>query len=170
MAFVDELREAGPAVHLYPQDEVGLIDLRFLDEHRLGAAVYACGPEPMLAAVTERHSQHWPTETLHVERFSAPARDATSTDDTPFELVLARTGHSVIVEPGVSVLESMTRAGVSVEADCREGVCGTCEQTVLEGTVDHRDFVLTAHERNEDRSMMVCVSRCTRSSARHRCL
>ena len=37
---------------------------------------------------------------------------------------------------------------------------GTCEATVLEGEVEHRDFVLSPEERAEQRRMMVCVSRC----------
>jgi ferredoxin len=40
-----------------------------------------------------------------------------------------------------------------------EGVCGTCECAVLEGTPDHRDSVLTDEEQGAGALMMICVSR-----------
>jgi ferredoxin len=53
----------------------------------------------------------------------------------------------------------MRAAGVSVLGSCLEGICGTCEQTVLDGEVDHRDSVLDDEEREANDCMMVCVSR-----------
>ena len=44
-------------------------------------------------------------------------------------------------------------------SDCREGICGTCEVKVIEGEVDHRDFVLSEPEKAANSCMMVCVSR-----------
>jgi ferredoxin len=49
---------------------------------------------------------------------------------------------------------------VSTLASCREGVCGTCEASVLEGVPDHRDSVLSDAERESSEFMMICVSRC----------
>jgi ferredoxin len=57
------------------------------------------------------------------------------------------------------VLEVLREAGVDVLSDCEEGICGSCETGVLEGEVEHRDFVLTAQERAANDCMMVCVSR-----------
>ena len=42
---------------------------------------------------------------------------------------------------------------------CREGNCGTCETDITFGEADHRDEVLTAEEKAEQFSMMICVSR-----------
>jgi ferredoxin len=53
----------------------------------------------------------------------------------------------------------MRAAGVEVLTDCEEGICGSCETHVLEGEVEHRDFVLTSQERERMDCMMVCVSR-----------
>jgi ferredoxin len=50
-------------------------------------------------------------------------------------------------------------AGVELEYSCREGICGTCETTVIEGSVDHRDSILMPEEKEANDSMMVCVSR-----------
>jgi hypothetical protein len=38
---------------------------------------------------------------------------------------------------------------------------GTCETPVINGTVDHRDSVLTPEEQSENSCIMVCVSRAT---------
>jgi ferredoxin len=57
------------------------------------------------------------------------------------------------------VLTAVEQAGVSVPSSCREGTCGTCETTVLAGTPDHRDSVLTDDERAAGELMLICVSR-----------
>lgn len=44
-------------------------------------------------------------------------------------------------------------------SSCAEGTCGTCETAVLEGRPDHRDSILTDAEREESRTMFLCVSR-----------
>lgn len=75
-----------------------------------------------------------------------------------FEVELAKTGVTVTVPPGTSVLEAVEEAGVKVPTSCREGTCGTCETDVLEGVVDHRDSVLTSEEQAVHDTMMVCVS------------
>ena len=56
-------------------------------------------------------------------------------------------------------LDRLEDAGVSVLGSCLEGICGTCEAAVIEGTPDHRDSVLSAEEQACDDAMMLCVSR-----------
>jgi ferredoxin len=56
-------------------------------------------------------------------------------------------------------LEAVERSGLSPAFSCREGICGTCETAVLGGRPDHRDAVLSASEKAEGRTMMICVSR-----------
>jgi ferredoxin len=41
---------------------------------------------------------------------------------------------------------------------CLEGICGTCEATVLAGTPDHRDSILTGAERASGGIILTCVS------------
>ncbi|GAB3322811.1 PDR/VanB family oxidoreductase [Geodermatophilus aquaeductus] len=158
MAFLDELAAYGDRVLVRPQDETGLLDLAgFLGAPRAGVRVYACGPAPLLAAM-EAACADWPPYTLRTERFvavdgGAPART------TPFEVELARTGTTVTVDPGTSVLDALGRVGVEVLSSCRRGVCGNCETTVLAGRPDHRDALLDDDERAADDCMYVCVSR-----------
>jgi vanillate O-demethylase ferredoxin subunit len=82
-----------------------------------------------------------------------------SPDDKPFEVRLAKSGRTVIVPAGCSILEALTRAGVAVASSCGDGICGSCETRVLAGRPLHRDHVLTDSERARGDRMMVCVSR-----------
>jgi ferredoxin len=157
MAFVDELESLGERVTVVPQDSHGLIGLDLaLGTPRFGTAVYACGPGPLLRAV-ERACRSWPPGSLHVERFHAVAPEGD--DDQPFEVVARRSGVTVTVYPGTSVLDALGDQGVVIATSCGEGVCGTCETKVVEGDVDHRDAVLTEAERAAGTVMMVCCSR-----------
>jgi len=161
MAFLDELARYGDKVSLVPQDEAGLLDLAtILGQPREDTLVYCCGPEPLLAAVEERCGTGWPGRALHVERFAAKAAEAPVGGERSFELVLAGSGLTLTVPPDKSVFTVIEEAGVSVLGSCHEGICGTCEQVVLEGDVDHRDSVLSESERAANDAMMVCVSRC----------
>ena len=158
MAFTDELARYGPKVELCPQDETGLLDLdAILGEPQPGTKVYCCGPEALLLAVEERCTR-WPGDALRVERFR-PRRDSDGTEDSTFLVELASSGRTIEVPPNVSILDALEKAGVQVLYSCREGTCGTCETTVLEGEPDHRDSVLTPQERASNEFMMICVSR-----------
>jgi len=160
MAFVDELARYGARVTLAPQDEVGLLDLDgLLGAPAAGTLVYCCGPEPLLAAVEARCAS-WPSGALHLERFAAKEAAAPAAGERAFELVLARSGLTLTVPPERTVFDVIQDAGVSILGSCHEGICGTCEQVVLEGDVDHRDSILSEDEQAANETMMVCVSRC----------
>ena len=158
MAFLDELAAYGDRVLVAPQDEVGLLDLRsFLREPRAGVRVYCCGPAPLLGAI-EAVCADWPPYTLRTERFVA-AEQGPPALTTPFEVHLRRSGTTVTVTPDVSVLEAVAGAGIDVLSSCRQGICGTCETTVLAGVPDHRDSLLDDDERAAGDCMYICVSR-----------
>ncbi|EHR51833.1 flavodoxin reductase family protein [Saccharomonospora marina XMU15] len=159
MAFLEELERYGERVRVWPQDEHGLLDLpAILGELESGTLVYCCGPASLLDAVQE-HCRELPPKTLHVERFTASERRDGGEDDRPFEVECAASGLTVTVPAGVSILDSLARAGVEVPSSCTEGVCATCETVVLDGEPDHRDSVLSEEEREEGEVMMICVSR-----------
>ena len=63
------------------------------------------------------------------------------------------------VTPDTTVLEAVARVGVEVLSSCRQGVCGTCETTVVAGEPDHRDALLDDQERQAGDCMFICVSR-----------
>ena len=159
MAFTQELARYGDRVTIVPEDESGLLDLAsVLDGLSPDTLVYCCGPGPLLDAVEAR----CPAGSLRVERFRPKEADADAPaeGEAEFEVVLARSGRTVVVPPGVSVLDAVRAAGVEVLYSCTEGTCGTCETEVVEGAPDHRDSVLTEEERAAGETMLICVSRC----------
>jgi ferredoxin-NADP reductase len=159
MAFTTELAGYGERVTLWPQDTHGLLDLDgLLATPRPGTLVYACGPEPLLAAVEQR-TEAWPAGSLHLERFAAPVVERDLAADDAVEVVLAESGRTVLVPADRAILDVLLEEGVDVLHDCQEGICGSCEVKVIEGEVDHRDFVLSKPEQAANSCMMVCVSR-----------
>lgn len=159
LAFTDELAQYGDRVTVWPQDTHGLLDLDgLLGSPRQDTLVYCCGPEPLLVAVEERMAA-WPLGSLHLERFSAPVVERDPADEHSLEVVLAESGCTLSVPQDRSILDVLLDEGVDVLSDCREGICGTCEVKVVEGKVDHRDYVLSEPEQAANNCMMVCVSR-----------
>jgi ferredoxin-NADP reductase len=110
------------------------------------AAVYCCGPEGLMAAVEERFPA------VHLERF-APRPSAGGA----FEVELRRSGRTLTVSADSTVLAAVRAQLPDTAYSCEQGFCGTCQQRVLEGEVDHRDELLTDAERSD--SMLICVSR-----------
>ena len=51
----------------------------------------------------------------------------------------------------------LTDAGVAIDVKCSDGLCGVCKCTLLSGDVEHRDFVLSAAQRNS--GVILCQSR-----------
>jgi vanillate O-demethylase ferredoxin subunit len=119
-----------------------------------GAHYYCCGPLGMLAAFDEA-TRGYPPERVHTEYFSAPEPIATGGG---FAVRLAKSGKLVPVKSGCTILDAVLAEGVEVSYSCREGVCGTCETTVIGGTPDHRDLVLSKAEHAANKSMMICCS------------
>ncbi|WP_432534388.1 PDR/VanB family oxidoreductase [Kineococcus arenarius] len=158
MAFLAELAPHGDRVRVHARDEAPRPDVEALVRQAPPAAkVYCCGPAEMVAAV-ERAAAGRPPGSVRTERFTAPQRPAPVRDGS-FEVVLARSGRSVTVDPSTSVVQALERVGVRVLTSCGQGLCGTCETGVLEGRPDHRDSVLEPAERAADDCMLVCVSR-----------
>jgi ferredoxin-NADP reductase len=161
MAFLDELAAYGDRVRIVPQDECGLLPLAsFLGEPRADTRVYCCGPAPLLAAI-EAACAPWPAHTLRTERFVAQEQ-AAPVRGGAFTVELARSARRVTVTPDRTVLDAVHAAGVDVLSSCRQGTCGTCETTVLDGIPDHRDSLLDDDDRAVGDCMYICVSRsCT---------
>jgi ferredoxin len=83
-------------------------------------------------------------------------------DDRSFEVVCVRSGVTLTVPAGRSILSVAQERGLDVLWWCDEGICGTCETEVLQGLPDHRDSLLTEEERAASRTMLICVSGCRR--------
>jgi ferredoxin-NADP reductase len=161
MAFLDRLSALpGGRLEVVPQDELGLPDLaRSFAAAPAGAAAYCCGPAGMLTAVTEVGATIRPDVAVRLERFEARADRAAGDGDHSFEVELARSGLTIEVPAGVSVLDAVRARIPGVMSNCEQGICSSCETAVLAGTPDHRDSVLTPKEKAANRYMMICVSR-----------
>lgn len=151
MPFLGEL-PAGSEIRT--DDEFGIPDIpATLAAAPPGAAVYVCGPPPVLEAAQRSFFTLNPTGSLHTERFSAPP----IVDGREFDLTLAASGRQVRVGATESALDAIRRVHPDAAFSCRQGFCGTCKTKVLAGDIDHRDRTLTDAERPGH--MLPCVSR-----------
>ncbi|WP_280425758.1 PDR/VanB family oxidoreductase [Nocardia carnea] len=151
MPFLGELPTGA---EIRPDDEFGTPDIpAILAAAPPGAAVYVCGPPPVLEAAQRSFFTLNPTGSLHTERFSAPP----IVDGREFDLTLAASGRQVRVGAAESTLDAIRRIRPDAVFSCRQGFCGTCKTKVLAGDIDHRDRTLTDAERPGH--MLPCVSR-----------
>jgi vanillate O-demethylase ferredoxin subunit len=75
-----------------------------------------------------------------------------------FVVVLARTGREFFIPEGHSILQALLDEGIDVAYSCELGICGCCEQRVIAGVPEHRDYVLTDEEQAaNDRVMIRCA-------------
>ena len=127
-----------------------------LTTQSLGTHLYVCGPTAFMDAVLDQARElGWPEARLHSEAFGAAELD----DGEPFTVNLVRSGLKLDVPSGVSLLETLEKAGKTIPNMCRKGICGECVLPVLRGTPQHRDLYLTEQEKAENTTMMCCVSR-----------
>lgn len=166
-AFVDAITALaaakGIAVTWHFDEEKGAPpDLAaMLADKGAGSHFYCCGPTAMLDSF-EKGCEALGYAHAHIERFSA-TQTAVPAAVEACTVECARSGTRVEVPPGKSILDSLIEAGLNPEHSCKEGVCGACETAVLQaGEIEHHDSILTALERQSSRTMMICVSRCTR--------
>lgn len=160
-AHLQDLRElAGDRIRLVEATTVeetrSALDA-LLAQQPFGTHAYACGPVAMLDAYEEAAlAAGWPGGRVHLERFVAPELDP----GTPFTAKVTSTGREIEVPSGVSLLDALVGAGVPVSYLCRQGVCGECRIPVRTAeALEHRDFVLTAEEKEAAAHLMACVSR-----------
>ncbi|QBE66776.1 PDR/VanB family oxidoreductase [Pseudoduganella lutea] len=119
-----------------------------------GTHVYACGPAPFMAAVTERAAARFGADCVHTESFGAIAPAG---GDRAFVLRLLQSDREIAVPADRTALACLQDAGIDVASSCEVGVCGTCMTRVREGQADHRDSYLTTAERES--CFLPCVSR-----------
>ncbi len=165
MAFRTRLGRLGDRVKLLAEDRDGRPDLeQIVRQLPEGGLVYVCGPLALLRAVqAAAELVHGPDQDIvRFELFSRAGvepPEAAALDADNYELVLAKSGHTLRLAPEANILDVVLALGVEVENDCRDGICGSCITRVLTGTVDHRDLVLTKKERAAMNQMLICCSK-----------
>ena len=162
-AFVDEIASCVNQhfkLNLYFDNEnqgpPNLAEL--LSKYQSTAHFYCCGPIPMLNAF-ERTCETLGYKNTHLERFTANISTSTTTG-IGYEVELKRSEKIIKIVPGQSILDGLIENGVSVDYSCKEGVCGSCETSIVSGEVEHLDGILTKSEKAANKSMMICVSYC----------
>ncbi|MNO59267.1 Phenoxybenzoate dioxygenase subunit beta [compost metagenome] len=160
-AYLEHLPRGGELVFHADDEMLGYPDLEsFISRADQSDHVYCCGPSPLMDAVRSVSLRHLPGSQVHFELFSVPTcADADRGTDRSFVVELAQSQMELTVPAHKSILEVLEAAGVLAPFSCREGLCRTCECSVLEGEIEHRDYVLSDEERASNKVILQCVSR-----------
>lgn len=117
--------------------------------------IYCCGPATMIDELDSLADQLG-NERVFVERFQADVPD--TSDNEGFTVVLAKSGQEIPVLPGVTILDALRDEGIDVMYSCEQGICGACEQRVVDGTPEHHDSVASAETHRQNGTIMICCS------------
>lgn len=160
MAYVPDLRGllADDLIVHCDDEQGGPLDVdAILEQSGASSHVYVCGPKALLDAVlVKSQARGWSSDRIHFELFSAQMPEV---GDQPIELTLARSGRTLVVPADQSILDCLIENGCDPLYDCKRGECGVCGIGVVEGDVDHRDYVLSELERRSNTVIQICVSR-----------
>ncbi|MDF0532614.1 FAD-binding oxidoreductase [Tsukamurella sp. 8F] len=120
----------------------------------LGDAAFACGPAPLLAAVSQHYADRGAADLLAIEEFTPPATVAADADATG---TLTFTESSATAEnDGRSILDQAESAGLFPESGCRMGICFSCTAVRKAGCTKN---LLTGETDSEpDQHIQLCVS------------
>lgn len=160
-AFLGELGSAAFAsrLHTHFDDEATeqKLDLNtVLGSPQAGVHVYVCGPAGFMDwVIAEALQAGYADDHVHREYFQVEV-DASGAG---FEVVAQRSGKTVQVAEGQSIVDALSAVGIKIEVSCEQGVCGTCLCDVIEGEPDHRDVYLTDDEKSANDQILVCCSR-----------
>lgn len=112
-----------------------------------GYQSFICGPAPFMALVKETLSEAGiPRDHIHVEVFQSldgdpfaeVAVEAVPDDGQASDAEIAIDGRVYHLRwpAGRNLVDTMMAAGIDVPYSCREGNCGSCAATVIDGQVD----------------------------------
>lgn len=130
-----EVDHEGFTLHQLHTDADGLLDLADLDvicPDWRERETWACGPAPMLDAITAHYEAAGLEEQLHVERFSLELGGDGGEGGT---LTFRNSHKTVEVDGATTILEAGEQAGVGMPYGCRMGICHTCTVTLVSGTI-----------------------------------
>jgi ferredoxin-NADP reductase len=116
--------------------------------------LYCCGPGGMLDAFKVACQLRSP-DRVHLEYFSSTREPSTAGG---FNVRLQRSGRTVFVPKGNTILEVLLAEGMDIPYSCQQGICAACETAVLSGIPDHRDMILTPEQQASNAVMMICCS------------
>lgn len=152
------------------QGPVGRLDAEMLREQvpdLLEREIFVCGPDSYMWHVHELlvsfgvepariHQESFVLEEA-VEEEAGTAVEGE--DQVGHTVTFARSGRSVVIGDGETVLQAATAAGVRVVTSCQNGLCGTCKIPKLSGevTISHNGGI---RQREIDAGkILACCSR-----------
>lgn len=155
MAFLGELEQYGDRVrrHIDEVDGPAAVTDLLNGLPKTAAAVYACGPAPMLDVIRQALAQY-PDVEFHAERFTP----APVVDGAEFELRFAKTGETVTVAADQTALDAILAVRPDTTYSCRQGFCRSCVVRVLDGEPEHRSQALSQRDIDAGH-FLPCVSR-----------
>jgi ferredoxin-NADP reductase len=133
---------------------------------------FICGPSPMIDEMKALlASMNVPAGQIRHEVFQAAVAASAAREEAPappietarsssgrHTVVCARSGQTIAIGAGQTLLEAAESAGIALESLCRAGICGTCRTRVTEGDVECASDALSEDER-ADGFVLACVAR-----------
>lgn len=96
--------------------------------------VYACGPQPLLAALEKHYEEAGLSRHLHIERFRAELAELPK-DIVGGRVRFARSNLAADADARTNLLRVAEDAGMNPPHGCRMGICHTCNTKLLSGCV-----------------------------------
>lgn len=171
LCFVDELREiarrvSGVRVHvvltreadLQAGEHAGRPSAELLDRlvpDHARRIVSACGPAGFVDALEALLESR--CAGFHAERFTPPAPIAPADVTGTVRVELARSGRTLELAAGTSLLEALEAQGLEPAYGCRMGLCNTCACGKREGAT--QNLVTGALDREPRSALRLCVNR-----------
>ena len=157
--FLEDLKAVPWAdhVHFHFSDQGTRADLdQVLAGYQDNWHVYTCGPDRFMDGVLNAATrQGFPDSACHLEYFSVPEQPEYENHD--FVLRLARSGKELLVPHDQTAADVLNANGYHVDVKCSDGICGVCKCGLIDGDVEHRDFVLSNKQR--ENTIILCQSR-----------
>lgn len=119
--------------------------------------IYACGPGGFVAAAQNLTRQ---ANLFKAEAFTPVTPVEMHTGNETVQVHLNRSGKTLTVPAGLSLLAALEKQGVHPRSGCRMGICHTCVCTKVSGTLE--DTHTGDRDTEPGTSVRICVSRpCT---------
>ena len=144
-------------VTMHFSDEGSRADLNsLLSGYENGWHVYTCGPDRYMQSVIEAaNNSGFPEQAQHLEYFSVPEQPDYVNHE--FTVKVAGSDREFVIPADQTISDVLVDAGIHIDVKCSDGICGVCNCTLVEGDIEHRDFVLSMEQRKTQ--FISCQSR-----------
>lgn len=131
---------------------------------------FICGPAPYMSVVKEALAEAGvPRDRIHSEVFESLTGDpfadvpvapiADDADAATAQIELDGNVHTVRWPRSLNLVDTMLAAGITVPYSCREGNCGSCAATLIEGRVDLGNTTILEEQDIADGLFLACQAR-----------